>query len=295
VPIRLLSILSFIIAVLVFVAPVQSATVTLYDGTLETAPGDQGFFLGCENFPFPCAPEDWTETVENGGVTLDTMPDESEKVGYIADIREYDALDREAGYTLRFTVQLLAEQHSSENRAGFSVIVLSDDLEGIELGFWEDEIWAQEYPPEFVRAEQVQIDTTALRTYELTVQGNGYTLSSGTTVLTGPLRNYSSFGAPYNVPDFIFLGDNTTSARAAIRLTAVELIVPLGPVATVTTTPTFTPGTPSATAPSTPTFTPGPGTPSATPASGTPTARTTASPTSTSDIDTPVYLPIVVR
>ncbi|NJM07588.1 hypothetical protein HC891_17470 [Candidatus Gracilibacteria bacterium] len=267
---RLLGTLTFIVATLVLAVPVQSATVTLYDGSLGTKPSAQGFFLGCENFPFPCAPEDWTETVENGGVTLDTTPDESEKVGYIGDIRAYDALTRADGYTLRFTVQILDEQHSSVNRAGFSVIVLSNDLKGIELGFWEDEVWAQDYPPAFVRDEGVALDTTTLRTYELTIQGDSYTLRSGSTVLSGPLRDYSAFGEPYNVPDFMFLGDDKTSAAAKIRLTAVDVIVPLLPP---TTTPTHT-------------LTPGPGTPSA-------TATVTAQPTRTGTSDALLYLPLI--
>jgi hypothetical protein len=322
---RLLSILVFIFAVFVLASPVRSATITLYDGSLGNAPGAQSFVLLSD--PLPFFPHDWTETVENGGVTLDSMPDESEKVGYFADPDDYGALDRSAGYTLRFTVQIVSESHSSNDRAGFSVIVLSDDLEGIELGFWQDKIWAQTDVPRFTQAEGSDTDTTTLRTYDLTILGDTYTLSSGgEELLSGPLRNYSAEGEPYNVEDLIFLGDDTTSARAKIRLTAVDLILPLPPASTTTptftftaeagttatasATPTFTPGpgTPSATptftpgpgTPSaTPTFTPGPGTPSATPTftpgPGAPTAGTTAHPTSTAGADTPVYLPIVVR
>ena len=40
-------------------------------------------------------------------------------------------------------LKLLSETHSTNDRAGLSLIVLSSDLRGIELGFWTNEIWAQ--------------------------------------------------------------------------------------------------------------------------------------------------------
>jgi len=53
---------------------------------------------------------------------------------------------------LSFTVQVVEEYHADSDkdgdgvgdRAGFSVIALSSDAQGIEVGFWKDQIWAQE-------------------------------------------------------------------------------------------------------------------------------------------------------
>jgi hypothetical protein len=49
------------------------------------------------------------------------------------------------------------------------------------------------------------------------------------TILTGRLRDYTNFSGPidpYETPNFIFLGDNTTSAegRTRISLIAVEVV-----------------------------------------------------------------------
>ncbi len=44
-------------------------------------------------------------------------------------------MDRTTGYTLSFDLQVGSESHVSNDRAGFSVIALSSDLQGIELGF----------------------------------------------------------------------------------------------------------------------------------------------------------------
>jgi len=55
----------------------------------------------------------------------------------------FPILDWAARFQVNFTVQVDDESHSNDNRAGFSIILLSDDARGIELAFWENEIWAQ--------------------------------------------------------------------------------------------------------------------------------------------------------
>src|SRR5262245_61896813 len=55
----------------------------------------------------------------------------------------FPLLDRAAGFQVNFSIQMENESHSNNNRAGFSIIVLSNDARGIELAFWENEIWAQ--------------------------------------------------------------------------------------------------------------------------------------------------------
>ena len=98
--------------------------------------------------------------------------------------------------------------------------------QGIELGFWANEIWAQADSPLFTHAEGVAFDPTlAMTSYALAIQGTTYALSAnGTPILSGSLRNYSSFGFPYNVPDFLFIGDDTGSANGSFELSRVELL-----------------------------------------------------------------------
>ena len=148
--------------------------------------------------------------------------------------------DRSAGYTVRFDVRVVQESHvlgaagddngdGLEDRAGFSVISISEDLAGIELAFWQDRIWAQEDDSQtpgdlFTQAEGVDFDTTAtILQYELRVLGALYQLIPGGGVaplLQAPLRNYTNFAGsidPYEVPSFLFFGDDTTRGRSGVR------------------------------------------------------------------------------
>jgi hypothetical protein len=128
----------------------------------------------------------------------------------------------------------MTETHISPDRAGFSLLVVSSDKRGIELGFWIDEIWAQEggssWP--FTHAEGAAFTTTSdLIDYRLIVLGERYTLTAnGTTVLSGPLRDYTLApppplpANPYTTPNLIFLGDDTSSARAKIKFRYAAVI-----------------------------------------------------------------------
>jgi hypothetical protein len=225
-------------------APAAAATVTLYNSALGTTPDKQGFFYLTDPFP----PQSAAQSFANGATALTSLTN-SDKAGYFARSEQVSQLDRAAGYTVRFTVQMLAEAHASQHRAGFSVIVLSSDLRGVELGFWQGEIWAQDDGANLFRhAEGALFHTTAaLITYDLTIVGDSYTLASGGAILRGPLRDYSSSGWPYNTPNFLFLGDDTSSAGAQIRLALVAIETGQPPTATPTATATPT-STPTATA-----------------------------------------------
>jgi hypothetical protein len=209
-----------------------AATITLYDGALDTGtPDTQGFFYLTQ----PASPQA-RQSFANGATTLTTTLQISDQAGYFANPFQMPQLDRAAGYSVRFTAQVLAEAHNDNDRAGFSVIVLSNDLKGIELGFWQDQVWAQS-GPQFTRAETVTLDTTAgLIAYELAIVGDSYTLTGGSAMLSGLLRDYSSFGDPYNRANFLFLGDDTSSAGARIRLAKVDIITTEPPTATATAT-----------------------------------------------------------
>ena len=69
--------------------------------------------------------------------------------------------------------------------------------------------------------------TAANKTYDLNVVGSTYILlANGTPILSGPLRDYSSSGTPYNLSNYIFVGDDTTSAAGAFEMSRLAVTVP---------------------------------------------------------------------
>jgi hypothetical protein len=257
-----------------FAFAATESTTVLYDAAQSNTPDQQKFLYLTDPFFSASA----TQTFVNGATTLDSTPVKSDKAGYFtwrAQIADVPILNRTDGFRLDFSVQVQSEDHAGSDkdgdnvgdRAGFSVILLANDAQGIELGFWADEIWAQEdgaaQPPSgtlFTHAEGVAHDTTTgLINYSLEIDGNTYTLSvDGTPILTGAVRDYTPFGDfPYTQPNFIFLGDNTSSAKALIRFSyaAITTDTAVSPTSTPTATHTSTPlptNTPTATATSTP-------------------------------------------
>jgi hypothetical protein len=222
-------------------APAAVMPTVLYDGTLGNMPDNQGWAY--------LATGSATRNASGGATTLDSSGGNNVSAGFFAaqgsflgSTARVPMLDRAIGYTVSFTVQVELEDHAGsdkngdgmEDRAGFSLIVLSSDKQGIELGFWKDRIWAQAGGSGnalFTQAEGAPFDTQSGRVpYKLAVQGDGYALSSnGTPILSGHLRDYTVFNGfpdPYETPNLIFLGDNTSSAGAKISLAYVAV----GPV-----------------------------------------------------------------
>lgn len=191
---------------------------TLYDASPGQTPADQGWAF----VPLPPMLVSMSPVV--GGTALQTMAANSAYAGFF---RSDNVLDRSTGYTLNFNVRVDAETHANDRRSGFSVIALSSDLQGIELSFWTDEIFAKEDDiPTFSHAEGILANTTVLREYQLTIQGNGYSLTGAglSSPLTGLLRDYSAdTTGVYDTPNFLFFGDNTTSAGANILLGSISL------------------------------------------------------------------------
>jgi len=170
-----------------------------------------------------------SQSLNNGTVQLDTSAANTYQGGY--SIIAPTPLDRTNGFTLEFTAQILAEGHANTNRAGFSVILLSDDKNGIELGFWTNTIFAQADSPLFNHAEDTTFSTSSdFVTYSLTFLATNYVLrANNTPILSGPIRNYEAFAGfpdPYSTPNFIFFGDDTTSAGGVVALKKVVLIMP---------------------------------------------------------------------
>ena len=207
--------------------PIQATTV-LYDGSLNTGPPDSQAML------YLAQPFVRYDTFGNGITTLDTTATNDISAGYFGSDPTL-TLERSLGYTLHVTVQVSSENHANSHRAGFSIIALSSDLQGIELGFWQNEVWAQNddsLDPNdlFTHGEGEPWDTTTgLIGYDLAILGDTYTLwVNDTVILTGPLRDYSGFAGfpdPYETPNLIFLGDDTTSAQALIQLSYVAVTV----------------------------------------------------------------------
>jgi hypothetical protein len=195
------------------------------------APGSaQVFFDGTQGLP---ADQGWTYFVTGGtqthlddGVQLDTTSALAYQGGYF--LAAPTALDRTNGFTLAFTAEMLGETHANNNRAGFSVILLANDKHGIELAFWTNTLFAQSDAPLFTHAEDVHYSATARVDYALTLRGTNYVLqANGTPILTGPIRDYEAFSGfpnPYNSPNIIFFGDDTTSASGAFALKNILLV-----------------------------------------------------------------------
>lgn len=234
-------------------------TLVLYDPASGGIPSES--LLDFTDFPPGAA----LPTYSGGATVLDTtLSGSGTYAGWVSGERitpDFPVLDRAEGIRLTFTLQVEAEIHSKANRAGLSVILLDQGAKGIELSFWEDEIWAQNDGATgglFTHGEGIALATTAgLKEYQLSIAGDTYTLTAGSQpLLSGPVRDYSAFEGfldPYETPNFLFLGDNTTSAQARARLGFVSITGAEPLLPTVTSIATGT-GSPLPTA----TFTPAP-------------------------------------
>ncbi len=209
---------------------VGRAEIALYDG-LDPGPPEAQAWLTYAELPPPL---DICYATGSGKTDLDTRTTTNRnciQAGWhnynltLSNLKNpaFPALDRTAGFVVGIDVRVIDESHGNANRAGFSLIALGSDTQGIEIAFWTDRVWAQNV--DFSHGEEALFDTTAaIRHYELTVQGNNYALSlGGSPLLAGVLRNYSGFGAPYDRPSFVFLGDDTTSAQGESEFTLVTI------------------------------------------------------------------------
>ena len=210
-----------------------SHAAVLYDGSTGQTPNQQGWFYS--------GGLSATQTNTSTFTTFDSTVPIDDRAGYSSIFHPLiPEMNRAGGFIVRFTVRIASESHSSAHRSGFSVIAIAQDLKGVELAFWEDEVWAQQDGiPLFQRnpAESVSFDTTAsLTQYELSVLGDNYTLSApGMTNLTGTLKDYTAAVLPidpYEIPSHLFFGDDTTSGEVIAELSFIE-VVPEPATATV--------------------------------------------------------------
>lgn len=238
-------------AFLLFGATKSSALAVLYNGSAGNSPTAQGW-----SRPSPLG----SESFSGGGTVLNTNGTGTTfgiMDGYGRTLSS-TPLNATTGFNLRFDLRLLDEARSSsasnntgtdttDDRAGLSILVVSSVASrAIELGFWTNRIWAQQDGPvkadptsastgtRFTQAEGVSFDTQSqVNRYDLTFLGSNYFLyvngNYGTPLLTGRLRDYTPeatafplAGAVYGVPNTVFIGDNTTSARGSFQLNRVE-------------------------------------------------------------------------
>jgi hypothetical protein len=216
--------LALAILALAAASSAQASTV-LYNGSLGTAPQTQGWL----EYTAVGSP---TVTTTSTSTTLDTTSNQAILAGYSNYTplgalvnSSFPTLSPTTGFTVYLNVQINSESHSSTNRGGFDWIVLGSDENGVELDFWQTDIWAQSGPT-FTHAEDAAYNTTAaITSYALTISGSTYTLlANGSQILTGSTRNYSSFGTPYNLANYIFIGDDTNAADASETFTNLSVV-----------------------------------------------------------------------
>lgn len=190
----------------------------LYDPALGSLPSAQGWSTLC------LAPGCFAQV--NGGVLeFETLATGTGTQAGMARLNN-PVLDVQAGYQLDFRLRVDLEVHASGDRAGFSLIAIgSDPARSLEVGFWEDRVWTYDYiGGVFAQGDSAAFDTTAWHDYSLLVQGLGYTLQAdGQTLLSGALKDYSGFGVPYSLANFLFIGDDTSSGGAIVKLGAVSI------------------------------------------------------------------------
>ncbi len=154
----------------------------------------------------------------NGYVTLSTGSINANSVGWAKS--SPIILDPTKGFNTTWNVQLVSESHASDNlRAGLSFFALGSDKKGVEIGFWQDRIFAYNDNQAFSPGESYSMDTmAAMHTYSLNVTGTTYKLLiDGVDRLDGSTRNYAAVRAQYNVANALWFGDDTSRAQSVSR------------------------------------------------------------------------------
>ena len=198
----------------------------LYDAAADNSPQGAPWFWGLTG-------TGGTQSPPNGSLktTLDTTANIAFQKGWINVVQS--GLDPAKRPRLTFDLRVVSETHVSADRAGLSVIVLANDLKGVELSFWEGQVWAQNDLPLFTHGESALCDTTSngtgrggLRRYGLMFDKNNYWLSvDGVALLHGPRRDYSAFTGnpnPYVIPNVLWVGDDTQSASSKFEFSYFE-------------------------------------------------------------------------
>ena len=216
------------------VAP--ASLVTLYDSTQGSLPQEQDWLDYA-------ATDGIDALLTGGGTSVDTTGETAAKAGFSTHsfttngssaswtLKNGDLPALDAGDTigLAFDLQLLEESRDVDidSRAGFTLVLLDQFLNGIEINFWSDVIWAQGSGHDGP-AERVDFDTgTDLARYEVGIFADDYGVwANGTRVLWGPLRRFDAdalLPGLHGTPSMIYLGDASTDAESKYLLGDVTL------------------------------------------------------------------------
>ncbi len=218
-----LPLIAFLLPAFLLAASSTRATpIPLFDGSLGTTPDAQGWLY----LTSPLIGATSTRQASGNGTRL--VSPVAEQAGWFSTLHpSMPVLPVGAAIDLDFGLQLLSETHASDNRAGFSLILLNQASRGIELAFWNDRVWAQNDQPLFTHGEEALFDTTRLTDYQLRFRADGYELrADGNALLTGALRDYSAHSNPvYSSASFLFFGDDTSSAGSDSLLQQVRIEV----------------------------------------------------------------------
>ncbi len=220
--------IALVVCVVTTLTADRADATVLYDGSLGTLPSAQGFFY--QDLPGGIVP-----VAVGGATTLDTTPLGDVSMSGFFRLSPVP-LDSSLGYVLSFSVDIRAESHTNSERAGFSVIAVGSNVapgvpSSIEIGFQDGRVFSQNDTPLFGNpaAESSAFDPVGVGfvDYDLVVLGSSYELfADNTSILAGSLRDYTAFAGildPYETPNFIFFGDNTTSAQANINFRSAEV------------------------------------------------------------------------
>lgn len=227
---------------------IASASTLLYDG--KGLPESQGWLIpgAIQSNGLPTF---LSETAVSGGVEVDSDANGAEYAGYSnynpfinAFVNpNFPTLDSDSGYSIFFNTMLNNDPATfsdpeDNNRAAFSVTVIGTDNRGIEIGFDRDRIFAQSSDFMQIAAQTQSFDTSISTDYQLTVSGDDYQLLANTgsgfsSVIDGSLREYNFNPAtsqpplgtfnPYQIPNFLFFGDNTGRAYGTFTVGEVRV------------------------------------------------------------------------
>lgn len=132
-------------------------------------------------------------------------------------------LNKASGFIARFELQLLSSGIGND-RAGFSVMLLDFDRYGVEIGMGTNRLFAYNDDDAFTPGEGVDLDLTQMHQYELKIGNGSYFMSiDGKFVLGGSWRLYNQSLPPYNTPNFIFVGDDTSRQSSVARFKSFSI------------------------------------------------------------------------
>lgn len=243
---------------LAYYSPLTSGARILTGNTLSTTPNEG--YVGFSNYAITRGSTSGLGNILNSLTFTDINNILSDPQAFVSSLQlakvneNFPVLDTDLGFTLNFDLSI-SEEASQPNRAGFTLLLIGQNLQGLELGFKADGS-----NPDYVFAQNIgfnsqgedsrgtSLDLSANNSYQLSVANNAYQLfANGTLLLSGSLRDYvfdplqsdppfpESFN-PYETPSLLFMGDNTDQGFADFVLGTVGVTVNAPP-----TPPTLTP------------------------------------------------------